>query len=44
MIIGIMAETPAEISAVRDKKERHNLQTQRALEAMTAWLESLKDE
>ena len=41
---GLLAETPAEILAVRDKKERHGLQAQRALEAVTAWLESLKGE
>ena len=41
---GLLAETPAEVTAIRDKKERHILQTQRALETMAAWIESLKDE
>ena len=39
---GLLAETPVEVPAVRDKKERHNLQAQRALEAMAEWIESLK--
>jgi methylenetetrahydrofolate--tRNA-(uracil-5-)-methyltransferase len=41
---GLLAETPAGIPAVRDKKERHRIQTQRALEAITSWFESLKDD
>ncbi|MCL2877415.1 MAG: methylenetetrahydrofolate--tRNA-(uracil(54)-C(5))-methyltransferase (FADH(2)-oxidizing) TrmFO [Acidobacteria bacterium] len=40
---GLLAETPAEITAIRDKKERHNLQTQRALETMSSWIEYLKE-
>ncbi|MDR0310686.1 MAG: methylenetetrahydrofolate--tRNA-(uracil(54)-C(5))-methyltransferase (FADH(2)-oxidizing) TrmFO [Acidobacteriota bacterium] len=37
---GLLAETSAEILAIRDKKERHRLQTQRALEAMTEWMDA----
>jgi methylenetetrahydrofolate--tRNA-(uracil-5-)-methyltransferase len=39
---GLLADIPAEVLAIRDKKERHNIQTQRALEAMESWIESLK--
>ena len=38
---GLLAETPVEIQAIRDKKERHRLQTQRALEEIASWIESL---
>jgi len=38
---GLISEIPAEVMAVRDKKNRRYLQTQMALEAMAAWLESL---
>ena len=38
---GLFAGTSAEIMAIRDKRERHELQTQRALETMTDWFESL---
>jgi len=37
---GLLAETPAEVTAIRDKKARHNLQTQMALEKMESWIES----
>ena len=39
---GLLAEIPAEVQAIRDKKERHNLQTRKALEAMASWAESLE--
>jgi len=41
---GLLVKTSSEILAVRDKKERHNLQTKKALEDMTVWMESVKDE
>jgi methylenetetrahydrofolate--tRNA-(uracil-5-)-methyltransferase len=40
---GLLAEAPAEVAAIRDKKERHKLRSQMALEVMALWIESLKD-
>ena len=36
---GIFGETPDEVAAIRDKKERRRLQAQRALEAMALWMD-----
>ena len=38
---GLFVGTPAEVLSIRNKKERHTLQSQMALEAMTAWIKSL---
>jgi methylenetetrahydrofolate--tRNA-(uracil-5-)-methyltransferase len=38
---GLLTDTPAEILAIRNKKDRHNLQARRALETMTSWIKSL---
>ena len=40
---GLLSETPAEIFAIRDKKERHRIQTTTALEAMEPWIQSMFD-
>ena len=37
---GLMAETPDEAVAIRDKKERRRLQAQKALEAIALWINS----
>lgn len=38
---GLLEEPPPEISALRDKKERHRLQVERALASMDEWIEML---
>jgi methylenetetrahydrofolate--tRNA-(uracil-5-)-methyltransferase len=38
---GLLGEPPPEISAIRDKKERHRLRVERALASMDQWIEAL---
>jgi methylenetetrahydrofolate--tRNA-(uracil-5-)-methyltransferase len=38
---GLLGEPPPEISALRDKKERHRLQVERALASMDQWIMDL---
>jgi len=38
---GLMTGAPAEVLAVRDKKERRRAQTRHALEALERWREAL---
>ena len=37
---GLLGEPSAELRAIRDKKERHRLQVEKALESMHQWMES----
>ena len=39
---GLMAETPEEVAAIRDKKERRRVQAQKALEEIALWIKSLQ--
>jgi methylenetetrahydrofolate--tRNA-(uracil-5-)-methyltransferase len=38
---GLLGEPSADIRAIRDKKQRHSIQVQMALDSMNQWLESL---
>jgi methylenetetrahydrofolate--tRNA-(uracil-5-)-methyltransferase len=41
---GLLGEPAPELSAIRDKKERHRLQVGCALESMDQWIETLAHE